>query len=181
MDLQSLGNIGEFVSGLAVVVSLVYLSLQVRQNTHSLRTENYARALDRVASMQAQLSKDGELSQLFGKGVVDPSRLPPQERIQFSWALYELFGALEFMFHAARARALPDEVWKRWASATGWWLTHPGVRAWWRARPTPFTPSFTSFVETTLRDNPSDPAAAQRWREFVLAGDSQPASGSTAD
>jgi len=44
LDLQFLGNLGEFIGGLAVIVSLVYLALQVRQNTQSLRTENYARA-----------------------------------------------------------------------------------------------------------------------------------------
>jgi hypothetical protein len=45
LDLETLANLGEFVSAIAVVVSLVYLAYQVRQSTHSLRTENYARAL----------------------------------------------------------------------------------------------------------------------------------------
>ena len=176
MDLQFLGNLGEFIGGLAVIVSLVYLALQVRQNTQSLRTENYARARDRVAAIQAQLSQDGELTRVYGKGVVDLSALTPQQRIQLTWSLYEAFGAFEFMFHAARARALPDEVWMRWSVAVAWWLTFPGVRSWWHARPTPFTSSFTSFVEATLQDNPSDPAAARRWREFIAADDSKLAS-----
>jgi hypothetical protein len=44
MDLETLGNLGEFISGIVVIISLVYLAMQVRQNTRSLRTENYARA-----------------------------------------------------------------------------------------------------------------------------------------
>jgi len=167
MDLQSLANLGEFISGLAVVISLVYLAFQVRQNTHSLHTENYARALDRLAAIQSQLSAHGELSRIFSTGAVDPSRLTPQQRIQMTWGLYETFGAFEFMFHAARSRALPDQVWDRWSAAVAWWLTFPGVISWWRARPTPFSADFTSFVESILRDNPSDPEAAQRWREFL--------------
>ena len=83
MDLQSLGNLGEFISGLAVVISLVYVALQVRQNTQSLRTENYARALDRVASMQSRLAKDGDLARLLvrqpGGGVAE-QRLPATAR-----------------------------------------------------------------------------------------------------
>jgi len=132
MDLQSLANLGEFISGLAVVISLVYLAFQVRQNTQSLRTENYARALDRVAAIQSQLSAHSELSRIFSTGALDPSRLTPQQRIQMTWGLYETFGAFEFMFHAARSHALPDPVWSRWSAAVAWWLTFPGVRSWWQ-------------------------------------------------
>ena len=54
MDLQSLANLGEFIGGAAVLVTLGYLALQIRQNTQSIRTENYARALERVSAMQAR-------------------------------------------------------------------------------------------------------------------------------
>ena len=33
MTLEDLGNLGEFVGAIGVVVSLVYLALQIRQNT----------------------------------------------------------------------------------------------------------------------------------------------------
>ena len=36
MSLADLGNIGEFVGAIAVVASLVYLALQIRQNTRQL-------------------------------------------------------------------------------------------------------------------------------------------------
>ncbi len=181
MDLQSLGNLGEFISGIAVVISVVYVALQVRQNTESLRTENYARALERVAAMQSQLSRDTHLVQLLSRGLTDLSKLPLQQRIQFTWSLYELFGALEFMFHASRSRALPDEIWDRWSAVLAWWLTYPGVRSWWESRPTPFTPSFTAFVEATLENNPADPQAHQRWREFILLNGAKSADNPPAD
>jgi hypothetical protein len=167
LDLQTFANLGDFLGGLAVIVSLVYLALQVRQNTQSLRTENYGRALDRVSSIQSQLSRDTELARFFSKGVVDTSKLTPAERIQFTWALYEAFGAFEFMFHASRTRALPEEVWARWSSTLAWWLSFPGVQSWWRHRPVPFSASFSSYVEGILRENVVDQAAAQRWQEFI--------------
>ena len=127
MSLQALANLAEILGGLAVVISLVYLAIQVRQGTRAQRTENYARALDRLATMQALLSHDGELSRVFSRGVVDPSSLTPAQRTQLTWALYEAFGAFEFMFHASRNDAIPDEVWKRWSEATAWWLMFPGA------------------------------------------------------
>jgi hypothetical protein len=167
LDLQGLADLGEFISGLVVIVSLAYLAVQVRQNTQSLRTENYARALDRISAMQSQFSRDAQFTALFSRGLVDPSTLKPQERIQFTWAAFEMFGAFEFMFHQSHARAIPDEVWERWSATAAWWLSFPGIQAWWAARPAPFSASFTDYVEASIREKPHDSAAAQRWQEFV--------------
>jgi hypothetical protein len=170
LDLEALANIGEFVSGIVVVVSLIYLAVQVRQNTESLRGESHARALDRISAMQAELARDGELSFLHSRGVLDVSLLTPAERIRFSWWLFEAFGAFEFMFLQARSGALQQEVWDRWAATTAWWLSFPGVRAWWAARPAPFSKSFSAFVDDCIRDNPADPASSERWQAFVRGG-----------
>ncbi len=47
MDLTRLANLGEFIGGVAVLVTLVYLALQVRQNTRqSLGTLQYTMLTD---------------------------------------------------------------------------------------------------------------------------------------
>ncbi len=38
MTLEQLANMGEFVSEIAVIASLIYLALQIRQNTKSVRS-----------------------------------------------------------------------------------------------------------------------------------------------
>ncbi len=166
-DLGTLANLGEFVSAIAVVVSLVYLAYQVRQSTDSLRTENYARALERVATMQARLSSDAAFAAVVTRGAIDPSRLTAEERVQFTWTFYEMFGAFEFMFHQSESGALPREVWQRWSDTLAWWISLPGVQAWWVARPAPFSASFTTHVEGRLQSGLPDPAAARRWGAFL--------------
>ena len=68
--------------------------------------------------------------------------------MQFAWAFYEMFGAFEFMYHQFQAHALPAEVWERWSATLSWWISMPGVQAWWRAKPAPFNSTFSAFVET---------------------------------
>ncbi len=170
IDLQYLANLGEVIGAVVVILSLIYLAIQVRQNTHAQRTENYSRALDRVAAMQSMLSQDGEMSLIFSKAVLDSSKLTPQERVRFTWSMYEAFGAFEFMFHASRAAAIPAEVWTRWSSGVAWWLSFPGVQTWWQERPIPFTESFTAFVESLLKDNPTDLESVQRFQKFIAQG-----------
>jgi hypothetical protein len=101
------------------------------------------------------------MSVIFSKGVSDPSDLTSRERMQFTWTMYELFGAFEFMFFVSKANAIPEEIWQRWSSAVAWWLSYSGVRAWWRVRPIPFSESFTSYIETVLENNPTDTESEQ--------------------
>jgi hypothetical protein len=169
LNLETLGNLGEFVSGIVVIISLIYLAMQVRHNTRSIRTENYARALERVSALQSRLSQDGDFCALFNRALADPSDLSPDERIQFTWCLYELFGGQEFLFHQSQAGTVPEEVWERWSDTMAWWLTFPGVQSWWLSRPTPFSASFTSYIDALLERAPADAVANQRWRDFISA------------
>jgi hypothetical protein len=41
MSLEDLGNIGEFVAAVGVIASLIYLAVQIRQNTDSLRAATF--------------------------------------------------------------------------------------------------------------------------------------------
>jgi hypothetical protein len=169
IDLQSLANLGEVIGAAAVVASLLYLALQVRQNSKAQRTENYARALERVSAFQAVLSQDGDLARIFSKGVRDTSELTGLEKIRFTWSLYEAFGSFEFMFHTYKTDEIPEEVWNRWSQTVAWWLNFPGVQQWWMNRPVNFTESFTLFVESLIRENPTDMKASHRWEKFIAS------------
>ncbi|MDH5311032.1 MAG: hypothetical protein OEY08_13845 [Gammaproteobacteria bacterium] len=167
MNLESLANLGEIVGAAAVVASLLYLAVQVRQGTRAQRTENYARALDRLSAVQSALGQDPELSLIYSRGVQDPSRLTALEKIRFTWTAYEAFDAFEFMFQTHQTGELPDEVWRRWSTTIAWWLSFPGVQVWWQHRPAGFTDSFTQYVESVLADNPTDAGVNRRWEAFL--------------
>ena len=172
--LETLAYLGEIIGSIAVVVSLIYLAVQVRQNTQAQHTENFYRALDRQAAIQAAFSQDSEIGLLVAKGVTGSAKLSPKQRLQFTWAMYELFGAFEFMFLMSKSEAISDEVWTRWSAVVAWWLTFPGVQTWWKIRPTPFTDSFTSYVEELLAANPTDPETVSRYQDYVAHGSPPP-------
>jgi hypothetical protein len=170
MDLDSLAKLGEFVGGFFVVVSLVYLAHQVRQNTKSMRTENYGRVLERMSNIQSRLSVDPELNRIVALGAERPAELTRLERLRFSWSMWEMFGAAEFMYLQFQEHALPPSVWARWEASLVWWLSHPGMRTWWLTRPAPFAAEFEQFANEILQTRQMDPAVLARWRDFVSAG-----------
>ena len=45
--IEALGNFGDFIGGIAVVITLLYLSHQIRQNTKEVRNNSIQTLLDR--------------------------------------------------------------------------------------------------------------------------------------
>ncbi len=55
MDIMELGAIGELVGGLAVIGSLIYVGIQVRQNTRTLPKQAEDRHRSRTSKQSAPL------------------------------------------------------------------------------------------------------------------------------
>ena len=98
MTIVELGALGEFVSAVAVVVTLVYLAVQVRQNTHSLEeskrlalAQTYQMRADALQNMLVHAAESQHIGPLITKltqlgypeDVSALDRLSPDERGRF--------------------------------------------------------------------------------------------------
>jgi hypothetical protein len=98
MSIMELGALGELISAFAVVITLIYLAVQIRQNTHSIE-ENRRLALAQTYQMRADALQDmlvhaaesqfigpliTKLTQLgYPEDVSALDRLTPDERGRF--------------------------------------------------------------------------------------------------
>ena len=67
MNLQELSQIGEFLGGLSVLLTLVYLDLQIRGNTKAVRLAGAQQTHDPMLAYR-QLAEDSELNRIFRSG-----------------------------------------------------------------------------------------------------------------
>ena len=63
MTLNDLANLGQIIGAVAVVVSLIYVALQIRQNTNAVRSAAAQVVHEHFASWYHLLANDAELSQ----------------------------------------------------------------------------------------------------------------------
>jgi hypothetical protein len=146
MSLDTLAKLGEFVGGAVVVVSLLYLALQARQAEQSQRSENFGRAVDRIAELLSRWADSAELTRIIAVGSADLESLEPIDRIRFGWIAYEVFGTYEFIYQQHESNVIPKYVWERYSADLNYWLSLPGIRTWWDTRVGTFTASFTALV-----------------------------------
>ena len=93
--LEALGNIGDFVGGIGVVATLVYLVIQIRQNTHQLEHNSelvQASAELESARLAAEwhrtVAESPELVRLWGEHMANgASALTNEERARLVWLI----------------------------------------------------------------------------------------------
>ncbi len=80
---ELLGNYGEFIGAIAVVVTLAYLTVQVRQSTLTSRASSRQTLIDGWANAQASLQSDPALLRIYAKGIMRWSTMSNTEKTQF--------------------------------------------------------------------------------------------------
>ncbi len=150
MTLDDLGNIGEFVGAVGVVVSLIYLAAQIRRNTSSVRASTFQEAVRDIATLSDLLATDAELSRIWSSGLQDLDALKPDERVRFAAYMLGMFRRLENVVYQTQHGALDPAYWEGQLSSLRGTLSQPGVAAWWARAQGLFSPDFREYVEREL-------------------------------
>lgn len=168
MSLSDFASIGSLVSGLAVLVSLVYLGLQVRQADKTLRAS--ARQMRVAQSTQLLLGLiDPSIMPVFVKGMSGDNDMSLTELVQFSQIVRSILLGAEAYFQNHRdglidAKTFDTGTIRPVASA-------PGFRiAWWSLRGG-FAKDFQDFVDGIIRETPlgGPPLTPQSWNAAIAA------------
>ena len=80
MTISEFGSLGEFLGSIAVLITLVYLAIQLRQSARSARAESINTALSGHAIRVAQLTATPEDATLFRKFCEDFHSLDLNEK-----------------------------------------------------------------------------------------------------
>jgi hypothetical protein len=68
MNLNDLANLGQIIGAIAVVVSLIYVALQIRQNTNAIRSAAAQTVHEHFATWYRLVAADPGLSQIVVNG-----------------------------------------------------------------------------------------------------------------
>jgi hypothetical protein len=131
LTLQDLGNLGELISAIAVVISLVYLAVQIRQNTTTLRASSYQAVLDSSRSDNELVLVHPHLERVYRIGRRDPTALTDEERPLFRHLISQLLLNHETIFLQYQHGVIDEDLWRRRQIALRVLVLQPGVRQWW--------------------------------------------------
>ena len=128
MNWEAVGAIGEIAGALAVIVTLVYLSAQVRQNTRASRLAAIQAASENSSRFSELLAADPELSELVWRGMREPDSLDAAETRRFvaAWNVFMRREAVSFYLY--KEGVMPEKLWAARIGGLSGTLNQPGLQ-----------------------------------------------------
>lgn len=148
--LEALGNLGDFVGGIAVIVTLLYLAIQVRQNSQMLRANALAASSAANISFNHLLGSDPATARVYQLGLESFTSLSEEEQRQFVHLLRGLFTVYQHVFQQYEGGLVDENIWLHDREAARGILGLPHVAVWWERRKTAFTPTFVEAIGGAL-------------------------------
>lgn len=151
MNWDAFGAIAEFGGAIAVVVSLIYLAAQVRQNTRAVKGQTSHAITER---QQAELHWSHEIATIFTRAIEAPRDLTSAE----AWSLSEWMNAAIIMrqneYRQFKLGLVEPEVWRQSEAVILMLLSFAWGRNWWNViGRDQVTPDLAAHVDGLLEDS----------------------------
>jgi hypothetical protein len=151
MSIEQLANIAEVIGLLLVVITLIFLTVQMRQHTKALRSSATNAAHEQVGTqIYRPLSMDATLADIFVRGLDDPTSLSKVETARFFAFWQNAVFTMQNWFYQWRDGALDEVFWTSWSKIMSNNHPTPGFRLFWSQRKYLFSEDFINYCEAEL-------------------------------
>jgi len=137
-QLSKWSSVAEILSSIAVVITLIFLVVEFRQNNALIEQNNRAIRDAAIQSLDAgvltivnMLASDEKNAVLFATGVSNYSSLDTDQQIHFSALVNAICLRMDVSWFAFQNGLLPPPLWKREEDVLKDLVNSPGGRAVW--------------------------------------------------
>ena len=146
MNWDAIGAIGEIIGASAVVVSLVYLALQIRsQNTQAKLSA--LREMSRELRGTTAMFANRDMSDIFVRANEDYNSLSDAESVQLIVLVTNIFRAWENAFLESRVGNLDENVWQALSRDYTQTMGIPSFQYIWGLRKQNYDSGFQKYVD----------------------------------
>jgi hypothetical protein len=151
-----LSSIAELISSVAIVITLIYLSIQTHQNTQATLAASRDAVIESDMRIVDQMVADPTIEQSFTK----PGRLTDLESMKLEAYLIGFARTREHQWIQYSNDLLDEQTWRSFMSGLVIILSYPRTRPWWDyARAAGyFDEGFMDHVDALLDEAPMWPA-----------------------
>ncbi len=168
MSLSDLASLGSFVSGFAVLASLVYLALQVRQTKRNQQSAIRHSRATRVVELHLALANVA-VADAWLHGSASPQEITQTEVSQFINLCRALFFHFEDSFYQREEGLLNDDAFETVVAGVRLSARSPGFRAAWRIARSNFAGRFLDFMDRGVAGTAGEPPVSLSLEAWKVA------------
>jgi len=149
MNWEAIGAVGEIVGAVAVVGTLAYLAMQIRQSNTAASISAKLEMTRQYSDFMDGLLENPELARTFREGSAGISLSEVDDELfrrQMSKCFW-YFAAQHFQY---AVNAIGKDEWHQPRSMIYRVARRPGVKRWWDDNKTEYTPIFVEFMDSDI-------------------------------
>ena len=150
MNLQDLASVAEIVGGVAVVVSLIYVGLQVNDSTSAIRSAAASDATTAMQSWYLEMGRNRQASDAWFNAMTSPEPLPAHDEFQFLMSMHTAILGMQNSYLLSKEGTLDEEFREAVTTAIIAVKDLPGMDRYWRQRRGFFHTGFAEYVDSLL-------------------------------
>lgn len=142
MTIRDLGSIGELVAALATVATLIYLAVQIRQNTRAMKASSVSTLHD------AQLlTRDNDRYNALVLKSLRNEELSPEDRLHMVERFFTIMRTFEGIWLQQQLGAVSRDQFDQHLDILRWAMGHPAAHRMWEQLAPTFDPGFRAVVD----------------------------------
>jgi len=145
-----MSNIADVISAVAIVISLIYVGLQVSDNTRATRSATANGATAILVGVYSAASSSTESASVFHRGMTNPSLLDDGERTQFIFMVHTAFLAFQNSYYLSKEGTLDIEVQASLTENIMAVKDQPGLKLYWTQRRAFLMKEFRNYVDVII-------------------------------
>jgi hypothetical protein len=154
ITLEQAYYIAELVATLAIITSLIYVAVQIRQNTHAVKLSSAQNLSHELRESLGLLASDADLSDIHLRAMRDIDSLAAGEKFRFYIFLNNVFRVYENAYYQKTQRTVDPSVWAGMQGNMNATKLTSGYQAFWRDRKSIFSSEFQEFYDNEVAGNP---------------------------
>jgi hypothetical protein len=165
MSLEQVSSLAQIVASIGVVVSLVFVGLQIRQNTGALQRNEHNSTMAQWTVIRMAIAQNRDIAELMSTGLHGESARDAADQLRLENMLQESAWASFHIWDRTQRGVFPKGTFELTAGAyLGGLLRTVRGEAWWRnAKHIGFIPGFVADVDAVLaKDSTASLASSTR-------------------
>src|SRR5712691_9293384 len=148
MSWEAINAVSQLVSSIAVVLSVLYLGIQVHRSPRVAKLATQDSAATALRDVTKPLMENAELERIWRLGLEDLNALSVEERARFFHAAYQFLKAFETIHFHFVYGLMDKQIWEGWHGLLRHYVAAPGIAHYWKLRPEVFSKRFRNFVNS---------------------------------
>ena len=154
LTLEQASYLAEIIGVVVVVISIIYLAIQVKQSTQAAKITAAHNVVEGLSHQYSSVALNGEIAEIFLRGMTDADSITGVEELRFYAFLHELFRAYENAHYQVNVGAMDARLMTVFSQHLVMLSNTPRMQKYWNDRKAMYSDEFQTYLDQEIFGKP---------------------------